>query len=93
MSSLAVRWLEQLDHVDRLRVVADHALHELDVGLAEPRLRQRGGAVRREDRALLTGCSRLDDRGRRSGRRGAATGSGDESDEHDDALQRRDFHE
>jgi hypothetical protein len=34
--------LEQLDHLDRLRVVANHALHEFDVGRCK-RLAWRGG--------------------------------------------------
>ncbi len=35
MSSLALLVLSSVDHLDGLRVVSDHALHELDVRLGE----------------------------------------------------------
>ena len=56
-------------HLDRLRVVADHALHELDVRRGEAWARQRGCARRRQHFRGLSGCAGLDD-----GRRRAAAG-------------------
>ena len=66
MSSLARALVEQLDHLDRLRVMADHALHELDVGPGVLRLRQRSAAPAEMHLAVLAGRARLDDRRRGS---------------------------
>ena len=53
--------LQQLGHLDRLRVVADHALHELDVGGGEADLRQIDRARGVDGLARLAGCAGLDD--------------------------------
>jgi hypothetical protein len=43
-------------HLERLRVVADHALHELDVGLGELHARLVGGLSRRDGPRFLPGA-------------------------------------
>ena len=57
--------LEQLGHLDRLRVVGDHALHEGDVRRGEARAWQRRCALGREHfRRLSRGAGLDDGRGR-----------------------------
>ena len=49
-------------HLDRLRVVADHALHELDVGVDVLDVRQVGRRIGRDDAARLARRAGLNDR-------------------------------
>ena len=50
------------DHLNRLRVVADHALHELDVVAGVLHLGEIGGLLGGDDLARLTGRAGLNDR-------------------------------
>ena len=61
MSSLPVRVLSSVGHLDRLRVVADHALHELDVGRGVLHARQIGRLVGADHASGLSGRARLHD--------------------------------
>jgi hypothetical protein len=54
----------QRDHLDGLRVVADHPLHEFDVRADELHLRQVDGFDGADHLSRLTGRTRLDDRRR-----------------------------
>ena len=82
MSSLAVRVLSSADHLDRLRVMADHPLHELHVGGGVLHLRQVGGSRHIQHATVLSGRARLNDggtalrdrRARRAGRRWGIAG-------------------
>ena len=62
---------DQRDHLHGLRVVADHALHELDVGGGGLDLRQVGGLRRADGLGVLSRRAGLKDL---SGGRGAAAG-------------------
>ena len=62
MSSLLGARLQQLGHVDRLRVVVNHALHELHVGRRGPDLREIARLFGADDAAGLTGRAGLHDR-------------------------------
>ena len=73
--------LQQLRHVDRLRVVVDHALHEPHVRRRALDFREIGGLVGRDDVARLPRRARLNDRRVRVGRRGSAGGGGDGQEE------------
>src|SRR4029079_14055819 len=85
--------VEQLHHVDRLRVMVNHPLHERDVGGTELRLRQGRRRVGGQHLVPLPGRTGLDDGRRRSARRRATAGRADGCDEHDDVLERRDSHD
>ena len=67
MSSQAVFCLSSADHLHRLRVVADHALHELHVRLRVLHPGQIGGLRRADGLAGLAGRARLNQRRRRLG--------------------------
>ena len=56
MSALRVRVGDEPDHLDRLRVVADHALHELHVGGRGPHFRKVGGGLGGETRLASPGA-------------------------------------
>ena len=62
----------QRHHFHRLRVVADHALHEFHVGRGGPDLREVGGLRGVDGLGVLAGRARLQDPG--AGRRAAAGG-------------------
>ena len=62
-----MRAFSSVDHLDRLRVVADHPLHELDVGAGVLHLRQVAGLGGGDDLARLARRARLHDRRRGSG--------------------------
>jgi hypothetical protein len=61
---------DQRDHLHGLRVMADHPLHELDVGGGGANFREVGGLPHANDTAGLTRCARLQDRRGLSLRRG-----------------------
>ena len=75
MSSLSRARVDERDHLDRLRVMADHALHESGVRLGVRELRLHRALGRRDLTALLTRRSRLNDLWPRTHLR-AATRSG-----------------
>ena len=53
--------LEQFGHVDRLRVVMNHPLHELHVGRGRPDFREIPRLFGADDLAGVAGSARLDD--------------------------------
>ncbi len=64
--------LQQFDHLQCLRMMADHPLHELDVGPNVLHPRQVGRLVSGDDLARLARRARLDDRRFRVCHRGGA---------------------
>ena len=59
--------VEQIDHLYRLRVVSDHALHELDVGRGGSHLRKVGGLRGVDGLRILARCAGLKDARARGG--------------------------
>ena len=91
MSSRAVRDVEQADHVDRLRVVADHPLHEAHVRWRIRHVRQVGSRRRGNHTTRLARSAGLHDRHSRL-RGGALARGGDTARQQDDGEACRPGH-
>ena len=68
---------KELCHLDRLRMVGDHPLHELHVGVGEPDTGEIGGFLSRDFPAGLAGSAGLHDGSLRLGPRRAECGEPD----------------